>query len=194
MTRKFIAMVAAALITAVPSARAQQYNDVPVNDLHINYGYFTITQTAAVLGGVFATAFSGGNADLERITSTGNITVGYEHRINNWLWLGGELGGEKETLYMGKDDSGAVDKSDITSFCVLATAKANWLRREHFAMYSKVRLGAMYLPTNGTSEKLAFSPHISPVAFEAGSQSALGFLELGLGVQGVIIGGVRFRF
>ena len=194
MMKRLITIAAAALMVAVPSVRAQQYNDVPVNDLHINYGYFTITQTAAVLGGVFATAFTAGVADVESITSTGNIMVGYEHRVNDWLWLGCELGGEKDTLSMGKDGSGTVDKTDITSFCALATAKANWLRREHFAMYSKIRLGAMYLPTNGSSEKLAFSPHVSPIAFEAGSQNVLGFLELGLGVQGVIIGGIRYRF
>lgn len=194
MLKKLIAITIAAIMVAAPSVKAQQYNNVPVNDLHINYGYFTITQVAAVLGGVFATAFTGGAADFDKVTSTGNIMVGYEHRVNDWLWLGGELGGEKETLYMSKNGSGPVDKTDITSFCALATAKANWLRREHFAMYSKVRLGAMYLPTNESENSFAFSPHISPIAIEAGSQSVLGFLELGLGVQGVIIGGIRYRF
>ena len=84
--------------------------------------------------------------------------------------------------------------------------KFNWLRRNNWGLYSKVGVGytrAEFKTTgedsNGTYTKDSsgdnfFNFQASLVGVEAGNRSVRGFAELGFGEQGVIHGGIRFRF
>ena len=127
------------MMLAAPQLRAQQFNDGPVNDINISYGYFTAGQFVAVFGGVLGAAFSLGHAAPTDIRSTGSIQLEYLHKTNYWLWLGGGVSGERDTLVMEGRDSdgnptGNSTRSDINTMNVFATAKANWLRREDGAL------------------------------------------------------------
>ena len=195
--KRIIAVLIGLVVLAAPQMRAQQYNDGPKNDFNVSYGYFTASQFATVLGGVLGAAFSLGHAAPDDIRSTGSIQLEYLRKTNNWLWLGGGLSGEKDILVMSGRDSdgnatGTPSRSDINSLNIFATAKANWLRREKLAMYT--RLSAGVLTTFGDGSGLAPSIQLSLVGIEFGSPSSRGFVEVGAGMHGIIAGGYRILF
>ena len=90
----------------------------------------------------------------------------------------------------------------------MPAVKFNWLRKANWGMYSKVAIGASLANSskedyneNGklTGQKentndVFFNFHASLLGVEAGNQHVRGFAELGLGEQGIILGGVRYRF
>ena len=193
--KRIIATLIGLVLLGAPQLKAQQYNDGPVNDFNVSYGYFTAGQFITVLGGVFGAAFSLGYASPSEIYSTGSIQLEYLHKTNYWLWLGGGVSGEIDTLVMdSKDSDGNVtgtSKTDINTFNVFATAKANWLRREKMAMYTKLSAGIL---TTFKEDGLAPSIQLSLVGIEFGGINNRGFVELGLGMHGILSGGFRHLF
>ncbi|MBP5795512.1 MAG: hypothetical protein J6W07_01570 [Bacteroidales bacterium] len=195
--KKIITVLIGLVMLGAPLVRAQQFNDGPVNDINISYGYFTAGQFITVFGGVLGAAFSLGHAAPTDIRSTGSIQVEYLRKTNYWLWLGGGVSGERDTLVMeGRDSDGNATgnptKTDINTMNVFATAKANWLRREKLALYS--RLSAGVFVGFGEDPSLAPSVQLGLIGFEAGNLNSRGFLELGIGMHGVISCGFRHLF
>ena len=195
--KKVIAVLIGLVLLGAPQMRAQQYNDGPKNDFNISYGYFTVTQFATVLGGVFGAAFSLGHAAPTDILSTGSLQLEYLHKTNNWLWLGGGVSGEIDTLVMEGRDSdgnptGNPTRTNINTLNAFATAKANWLRREKMAMYT--RLSAGLFSAFGEETSLAPSLQLGLLGCEFGSVKNRGFNELGIGMHGIISGGYRILF
>ena len=194
--KKIIAVFVGLTLLAAPSMRAQQYNGGPRNDFNVSYGYFTLSQFATVLGGVFGAAFSLGNATPQDILSTGSIQLEYLHRSNNWLWLGFNVSGEKDTLVMSSTNteggSSTTSSSDIITGNLCFTAKANWLRRQKMAMYT--RLSAGVFTSFGDDTSLAPSIQIGLLGLEAGGQNCRGFVEIGAGMHGILSGGFRYLF
>lgn len=195
--KRIIAVLIGVMLLGAPQLRSQQYNEGPVNDINISYGYFTVTQFATVLGGVLGAAFTLGHAAPTDILSTGSLQLEYLHKTNSWLWLGGGVSGEIDTLVMEGRDSdgnptGNTTKSDINTMNVFATAKANWLRREKLALYS--RLSAGVFAAFGEEPSLAPSVQLGLIGFEAGNLNSRGFIELGIGMHGVISCGFRHLF
>ena len=98
-----------------------------------------------------------------------------------------------------------INKSYLT---FMPSVKFNWLRKKNWGMYSKVAVGATYTHFNQeeydevgkkTNEKttandLFFNFQASLLGVEAGSQNVRGFVELGIGEQGIALAGVRFKF
>ena len=195
--KRIIAILLGISLLAAPTLRAQQYNEGPENDLNFSYGYFTVSQFATVLGGVFGAAFTLGYASPSSIRSTGSLQLEYLHKTNTWLWLGGGIQGEGNTLVMdSKDSEGNTTNSqstDIITGSVFATAKANWLRREKLALYSRLSAG-LFVSFDTDDTGLAPSIQISPIGFEAGGLQWRGFVELGVGMHGILVGGVRYLF
>lgn len=92
-------------------------------------------------------------------------------------------------------------------FSFLPSIKFNWLRKNNWGMYSKLAAGVTYAHfkqddyDNGvatgektTANDLLFNFQASLLGIEAGSQRVRGFVELGLGEQGVALAGVRCKF
>ena len=93
-------------------------------------------------------------------------------------------------------------------YTLMPAVKFNWLRKAKWGMYSKVAIGASLASFSKqdynesgkltgkkeTSNDVFFNFHASLLGVEAGGQNVRGFAELGLGEQGIILGGVRYRF
>ena len=196
--KKIIAVLIGMMLLAAPQMRAQQYNDGPKNDFSVSYGYFTIPQFAVVLGGVFGAAFTLGHAAPSDILSTGSVKLEYVRKTNYWLWLGGGISGEIDTLVMeGRDSDGNPTgnhtRSNINTLNAFATVKANWLRREKMAMYTRLSAGVL-AAIGGDETSLAPSVQLSLVGCEFGGLTNRGFVELGVGMHGILSGGFRHLF
>lgn len=95
-----------------------------------------------------------------------------------------------------------------TYYTLMPSVKFNWLRKAKWGMYSKLALGATMahacdqdLDANGhkTGEKITtndvlFNFQASLLGVEVGNQQVRGFLELGVGEQGIALAGVRYKF
>ena len=90
----------------------------------------------------------------------------------------------------------------------MPSVKFNWLRKNKWGLYSKVALGATlahYSEQNfddsgrrvddkGSSNDVFFNFHASLIGVEAGGRNVRGFAELAIGEQGILLGGVRYKF
>lgn len=93
-------------------------------------------------------------------------------------------------------------------YTLMPAVKFNWLRKAKWGMYSKVGLGATLshfkdedkgetaTPQGevGSTNEVIFNFQASLLGVEVGGQQVRGFAELGIGEQGVVLGGVRFKF
>ncbi len=192
------------------------------NELSISYGRVTIPSFAFVVGGVLATAFSFGLAEMDDYSSTGGISVGYYNYLNNHIAIGCDASFECISLgmkgYSGKDESGKsmyenkMDPNRNVFLSVMPGVKLPWFNRKHFSMYSKLNAGAMlqHSPkyeeykegTDGQAVKevtaaqtsVSFACQIDPIGMEFGNISFRGFLELGVGMEGLMKLGFRYAF
>lgn len=122
-------------------------------------------------------------------------------------------------VYDHKDDDGNnIYRPGNTShnlFTSLMPAfKWRWLYKEHFSMYSKIGFGGcwQYTPeittvstvtdadgsthneteTTAASSSFTFSAQLSPIGMEFGGDRFKGFTEIGIGMQGLLVLGVRY--
>ena len=92
-------------------------------------------------------------------------------------------------------------------FSFMPSIKFNWLRKKNWGMYSKLAAGVTYAHfkqddyDNGvatgeetTANDLLFNFQASLLGIEAGGQNVRGFVELGMGEQGVALAGIRCKF
>lgn len=170
-------------------------NDTPKNEISLSYGTLTLLQFESGLSGILGTGFSGGLLILESISGYGAINLSYLRSVNGWLALGTDFSAEFLSMTFKAKETGNKRESKTAAFTPMATAKANWLRREHFGMYSRLSAGAMFMHEKVDNKVLtSFAFQASPVGMEFGGFSFRGFVELGFGSQGCILGGVKYRF
>lgn len=184
----------------------QVVEEEPNNELSLGYGAPINTSKYYDLLSVLY------YSEYNKRSIAGPISVEYFHYVTPTIGIGAvavyNLSGI--TYYYGDDIS--TEKvvsatSNISWITLLPAIKFRWLRKEHVGVYSKLSFGATYgvevitkkLPTEVVKIKkhcYALFPnfHASLVGVEAGSRNVRAFAELGFGEQGIINGGVRYRF
>ena len=152
-------------------------NDKDRNEFTIAYGQATIPQFAYVMGEVFGAMFSLG-----------------------WFGFGGTVLCDymtAKTVSVDKDGN-KTPNGDFKLGCLSAMplVKFAWLNRAHVGLYSKLAAGAGYFFANGGEAKDNFSVafQATPVGVDFGGEQFRGFLEVGVGWQGIVSGGVRWFF
>jgi hypothetical protein len=101
---------------------------------------------------------------------------------------------------VGKKDG----KATNTYYTLMPAVKFNWLRKKHFGMYSKLGFGATLrsesVDSDDPTEKdysnsaVHVNWQVSALGIEAGSPKVRGFVEFGVGEQGMAQVGVRYKF
>lgn len=120
---------------------------------------------------------------------TPHISAEYSYRILKWLDLGlicdTQFTSWDRTWYNNKNAVTGVEKENFFNLSFLLDVRFNYLRLEHFGMYSSLAPG---LCINGGSETDCFGKHTAAgaaidlrlVGFTAGSGPYWGFAEFGL--------------
>lgn len=171
------------------------------NEISLNYGRFSLPGIAMTLGASLGIAFSFGLAKLDKFYSTGAIGLDYFHYFNKNFAVGGSAVFENFHFSWatknGEDENGdpayeSGQPNDVPFFGILPGIKWRWLYRPHFGMYTKAGVGAMIQGNDASS--ISFIFQLSPVGMEFGSERVRGFLEVGFGVQGMFVGGIRTAF
>lgn len=208
MKKLLVAILAGALLS-VPSARAQFLTTQ--NEISSSYG---VSVMGATLGMVIKYAnFIGEIGELLEISSGDNIRVrsggskgiinmAYGYQYDKHWQFGIAFGFNRISVELS-DNTGTVKPLVANMFTIMNTAQFNWFRTDNdkFGMYSKAGAGVL-LANYGlmvgsaderTGTKPFFAPHLTAVGLEVG-QDFRGFMELGMGMQGILQLGIKARF
>lgn len=133
-------------------------------------------------------------AEVVDLRSSGTFSINYMRRINEWLWLGGNINYEHIFLDTRNLEDGKISSYNINGLPVMAAAKAAWFRKSHISLYSKLGVGITPVFIDGGITKVKPAVQLTPIGIEFGGNHVFGFVEGGLGLQGVVIAGMRFPF
>ena len=176
-------------------------NDTDKNEFTITYGQVTIPQFAYVMGGVLGMTFTLGHFTIDNLHMAGAAGIEYVHYVNNWLGFGGlvlcdymtadayTVDGDGNKTPNGKYNFGYASLMPVVKFA--------WLNRPHVGLYSKLGVGAGMAFDNGDDnpfENISFSGQLTPIGVDFGGECFRGFVEAGVGMQGIVCAGVRWLF
>lgn len=198
----FAALVACAFV-CMP-AQAQDDAEEPRHEIAVSYG--------AVPNSIWIDVFSKVGAGIFGESSkndhyVGPLSLEYYYHTSPLVGVGA-------VAIFASNNEDSFRKERINShklrsyYTLLPSVKFNWLRKNSWGLYSKVAVGASVARfsdqaynENGklTGEKnitndVFFNFQASLIGVEAGNQQVRGFAELGVGEQGIILGGVRYKF
>jgi len=166
--------------------------------------------TSVVTGGTYT-----GIVSQKNDVNLPAISVEYFYHVHKAIGLGGifTYNGEKSDMYCDYQDNihsktteekvGTARRHNIT---IMPAVKFDWLRREHIGLYSKAAVGITFMmerqnqdTPNGDTEvyndnDLVVNFQATVLGFEAGNERIRGFAELGMGEQGVVQAGLRYKF
>lgn len=199
--KKILVMVAVAIMTAV-SVNAQNGYDNTKHEIAVSYGALS-NSTWMSIGDAMGTILTFGAVKYSDGKFTGPIAVEYFYHVNPLVGVGaiGAYACEKKDMLIAGENYGEAKNTFIT---VMPAAKFNWLRTKNFGLYSKVGAGLTFVSRkedytkpdaeNQSDSKVGFNFQASALGIEAGSPNIRAFLELGVGEQGVLLGGLRAKF
>ena len=199
--KKFMMMVAVALMIAM-SVNAQSGYEDTKHEVGISYGALSNT-TWMSIGEAIGTTLTLGAVRYDDGKFTGPIAVEYFYHLNPVIGLGavGAFANETKDILIGNEMYGEAKNTFIT---VMPAAKFNWLRKKNFGLYSKVAAGLTFASKkedyskgsaeNRSESEVGFNFQVSALGIEAGSETVRGFVELGVGEQGVALAGLRVKF
>lgn len=183
--KKIIVSFLAALLLLAP-ANAQK------NSLSFEYSQFTVPQGIYLFGGIMGVVFTLGNFEFTNTVMTGAVSVEYAREINDWFKVGGAATVESMFSDTVDKDGNINGNYNLVAASLMPTAHFTWLNHPKFDMYSKIGIGVGVAGNSEISVIPAFQ--LSPVCMEFGGKSVRGILEVGVGMQGIISGGVRKIF
>ena len=194
--KKMLLLVVAAMM-ATMSVNAQNGYDTK-HEIGVNYGFMSNTQW--IDGAAMAMHIVAGS-DQAKASVIGPISAEYFYHVNNWLGVGGIC----TFAYTKATYDQTLDKT--TYYTVMPAVKFNWLRLNHFGMYSKIGVGAMVgiqktitnNPVDAADKPKSemdwgFNWQVSALGIEFGGAQLRGFIEGGIGAQGVALAGIRYKF
>ena len=199
--KKYILLFSIALMTAI-SAKAQC--EYLKNELSLSYGLGSITQLGEGIGeGLAMALFSDTENDDGFIL--GPVSVEYFYHFNNpKLAIGGFVSYSKWDSNIQKRGGNheKVGERNRNYWAVMPAIKWYWVNKDSFGLYSKGAVGAAFL--NSTEKDLAtdttkddssthFMFQLSFIGIEFGKQFR-GFVEGGVGEQGFLLAGIRYKF
>ena len=199
-----IFLVAVIVLSCAPCALAQDFdpNDEPKNEFALGYGAISNSNVLDVFTDVVSAIFG---ARFNNKKFVGPFSAEYFYHVSPLVGVGGIAVFNHHTQDVLQSEQ-VTGKRTSNYFTILPAVKFNWLRKHKWGMYSKVGVGytrAEYKTTGKDSEGTYvkdssgdnfFNFQASLVGIEAGNRNVRGFAELGFGEQGLIHGGIRFRF
>ena len=198
--KRILVMVVVALM-ATMSVNAQ--NEELRHEVSVAYGGPSLSQFGSGLGEGLGLAFT--NSEYDDGNIFGPISAEYFYHPNNpRLAVGGIITYSKwdSDVLRRSNHNDKLGERNRNYLSVMPGIKWYWVNKNSFGFYSKAAAGPMFvfcksedyesnksLTQNGTY----FLFQCSPIGIEFGGKFR-GFAEIGLGEQGVLLGGLRYKF
>lgn len=189
-------LMAALAVSAILCVPAQAQEETR-HEVGISYGAVPNSIWLDAFGDVISSIFG---EKYEQDSYVGPIGIEYFYHTSPLIGIGAvaTFVNNKED---GIRDNQVVSKISSSYYTLMPAVKFNWLRQDKWGMYSKLAVGATYRDYSKkhdqektTDNEVLFNFHVSALGVEAGGQQVRGFAELGIGEQGIILGGVRYKF
>ena len=196
--KKLVFLTVVFLMTT--TIQAQEGYDNTKHEVALSYGFISNSQWLDVFENVIGAVF-GEDYDNEKFV--GPFSAEYFYHFKNWIGVGGVLvyGHNSQDVMDGTDKKGDISHN---YFSIMPAVKFDWLRKNHWGLYSKIALGATFRSEkkdyiDPSAEDLDdsdvhFNWQATLIGVEAGSPTIRGFAELGCGEQGIMLLGVRYKF
>ena len=208
MKKMIMALAVICCFLAAPRAQAQLYQPyyklTHPNEISASYG---VSLLGSMIGSVVnkANLVSGivGDEDYVAIRNGGTkgvLNLGYTYQLNKVISVGATAGINRMSVNL-EDNTGKLTAAAANIYMLMSTAKFDWFRTRSdvFGMYSKAGLGIMamhgILAEDQTASGTLWLPtgHLSLIGMEVG-RGFSGFMELGVGMQGIVHFVIRGRF
>jgi hypothetical protein len=201
--KKVLMMVVVAMMTAM-SVNAQ--SNEPRHEIGLSYGLgasAVLDRLGNAIGNGIFDSLSG--VETKDQDDLGTAAIEYFYHLNNpRLAIGGivAIAHYGEDIVKKKDNSVKVGERARDYFTVMPAVKYDWIHKPHFALYSKAAAGIMYYECKDKDLELKkeykdhdtfFMYQLSFIGAEFGAK-VRGFVEGGMGEQGFILGGIKFKF
>jgi len=200
--KKLLFALLAFLLLSLPMQAQQSYRLSHPNEISTSYGFSLISFGVSMIDKAnlrYVEPKSGAVTGILSGGTRGILNIGYARQLNSCISVGGSFDfdqvGINAFIYNAKL---SLAKANIYS--LMGTAKFDWFHTPHdvFCMYSKLGLGVMVLQgivLQGLLNSAVAAPtfQASFVCLEVG-KAVSGYLELGMGMQGIAQLGVRARF
>lgn len=196
MKKFFTVLLSVLLMTGMTSYGQTRLGKQGHSEISIEYGQVSVPQIAYgmtyIIADIFVVLFSGGNQQLGQMHFTGATSMEYDYWITDHWSLGGSF--TNDYMYGSKEtDDGNLSDFKLGAQSLQVIGKYSWFNNLHCGMYSKAGLGvSAFISDSETSWAPAFQ--ISPVCCDFGGENFRGFVELGLGMQGMFCGGIKYTF
>ena len=202
---KFKSLLAALAISTLLSIPVQAQDEMDTrHEVGISYGTIPNTKWFDVYTDIIPSIFGETRKTKNYV---GPIGLEYYYHTSSLIGVGAVAvfaSNDMDSYYEN------VQSSHITRnyFSFMPSVKFNWLRKNHWGLYSKLAAGVTYAYFNdedydengkktgdkSTAKDLLFNFQASLIGVEAGGQHLRGFAEFGIGEQGVALAGIRYKF
>ena len=200
--KKLLFAVLALMLLSLPMRAQPSYRLNHPNEISTSYGFSLISFGVSMIDKAnlkYVDPETGAYSGIRSGGTRGVLNIGYSRQLNRCISVGGSFGfdqvGINAFVYNAK-----ISLAKANIYSLMGTAKFDWFhtRNDVFCMYSKLGLGVMVLQgivlqglLNGAVAAPTFQA--SFVCLEVG-KAVSGFMELGMGMQGIAQLGVRARF
>lgn len=198
--KRILVMVAVALM-ATMSVNAQ--NEDLRHEVSVAYGGPSLSQFGSGLGEGIGLAFTNSEYDDGKIFNP--ISAEYFYHLDNpKLAIGGFISYSKwdSDVLRRSNNNDKLGERNRIYLSVMPGIKWYWVNKNSFGFYSKAAAGPVFLicksedyelKKSSTENGTYFLFQCSPIGIEFGGKFR-GFAEIGLGEQGVLLGGLRYKF
>jgi hypothetical protein len=196
MNSKLFKIVFISLLLLPFMGQGVQAQENKKHEIAISYGALPNSDWVNIFEDIIVVPFEKANRKNE--THFGTISAEYFYNVSSLIGLGAVAGYGHRSYDLYDGDVAKGEQSD-SYYTLMPAVKFNWVNKKHFGFYSKAAMGATLRSEkndaiNYSESAVHFNFQASFIGLEAGSSSARGFIELGLGEQGVFVGGLRFKF
>ena len=197
--KKILVMAVAAMMTVL-NVNAQEGYDNTKHEVAVGLGLWSNSEILTFFEKTTDAIF-GASVKDERYF--GPVSVEYLYRLKNWIGVGAirTYGQNKEDVYRSNRKDGVYKNTYLT---FMPAVKFDWLRKDHFGLYSKVAVGYTLrkekFDSSDPAGKDVNEDHsngnwqFSLIGVEAGGSTLRGFCEFGIGEQGIAHFGMRYKF
>jgi hypothetical protein len=202
MKKILVMMVATFMVTL--SVKAQSQDEYYKHEIAVAYGGMSNSNWMSIGDALGTVLVTGGYFSYDDGSFVGPISAEYFYHISPLIGLGamGVYAKETKDMTMGGKVYGEAKSTYVS---VMPGAKFNWLRKKNFGLYSKVGIGPCFRTrsekystdsksADDSSSDVCFNFQVSALGIEAGANNFWGFIELGLGEQGMGLAGLRVKF
>jgi len=206
--RKMMMLIACALIGSVSmNVHAQSDVEDLKHEFAISYGSVSNSTWLATMEDIAMITSSLGTISYSDGTFFGPLSAEYFYHISPKIGVGviGAFARETKDIFVGGKKYND-DKATNTYITLLPAVKFNWVDKQNWGLYSKLGLGATFRnqkqewSDSNSHQKSESSTDVflnfqaTAIGIEGGLPNLRLFAELGVGEQGIVLGGVRARF